>query len=636
MAVKDELRILTPIGMLGYSFDEHLYWTEIENGVDAIILDSGSTDSGPSRLALGLTSASREAYERDLKLLVTASANKHIPVLIGSAGGDGTNAHVQLLVDIVNEVVEREKYRQLKIVTIHSEITKSEVRASLGRGEITPCGGGVPELLSSDIDDAVVIVAQMGLEPWVQAMRDYPDFDIIIAGRSYDPAPYAAFCVHNGFPDLGLAHHMGKIMECGAVCATPKSAEALAIVRQDCFEIRPLNPVAKCTPLSVAAHTMYEKPRPDLLAGPGGILDVRDSTYTQLPDGRTIRVTGSKFIPFSPDQSSPEPSVSNTKYTIKLEAAKVTGHLAIFIGGIRDPIMQSQLNDLLVPMIKKRLHQVYTFDFDLSFKFYGQTPLIPGIAPQPAHFPTEIGVLGKVLAQTPAQAKAVANLAKVYFVHAPYPGQVATAGNFAMPLAPCDISVGPATQFCMYHLMEIDDPVVPFPISVQTVGRVLAPEEIQTNGTHPKEISPLEKLKSSRPLFPPSLVAPELTCFPKSALPSSVPLYKLAKTLRTKNAGPYSVTLDILFPTREVFELVVESGVLTRGGLAEMYGIGKEDITEFMFWEPALAFKATWPRRRVSGSWDDDDVHASGGHVGVMGIEVVVPAGFSLNGEAWL
>lgn len=81
---------------------------------------------------------------------------------------------------------------------------------------------------------------------------------------------------------------------------------------------------------------------------------------------------------------------------------------------------------------------------------------------------------------------------------------------------------------------------------------------------------------------------------------------------------------------------MVESGVLTRGGLAEMYGIGKEDITEFMFWEPALAFKATWPRRRVSGSWDDDDVHASGGHVGVMGIEVVVPAGFSLNGEAWL
>lgn len=84
MALKNELRILTPIGMLGYSFDEHLYWTEIENGVDAIILDSGSTDSGPSRLALGLTSASREAYERDLKLLVTASANKHIPVLIGT------------------------------------------------------------------------------------------------------------------------------------------------------------------------------------------------------------------------------------------------------------------------------------------------------------------------------------------------------------------------------------------------------------------------------------------------------------------------------------------------------------------------------------------------------------------------
>ncbi|KAK4175128.1 hypothetical protein QBC36DRAFT_28611 [Triangularia setosa] len=631
MAVKDELRILTPIGMLGYSFDEHLYWTEVENGVDAIILDSGSTDSGPSRLALGLTSASREAYVRDLKLLVTASVTKHIPILIGSAGGDGTNAHVQLLVDIVKEIVEREKYRQLEIVTIYSEVPKSEVRASLERGEVTPCGGGVPELQSSDIDDAVVIVAQMGLEPWVKAMQEHPDFDIIIAGRSYDPAPYAAFCVQNGFPNLGLAYHMGKIMECGAVCATPKSAEALAIIRRDSFDIRPLNPVAKCTPLSVAAHTMYEKPRPDLLAGPGGILDVRESTYSQLSDGRTIRVTGSKFIPFSPDQPSPEPSVSNTKYTIKLEAAKVTGHLAIFLGGIRDPIMQSQLTDLLVPMIKKRLHQVYTFDFDLNFKFYGQTPLISGIAPQPAHFPVEIGVLGKVLAQTSEQAKAVANLAKVFFVHVPYPGQVATAGNFAMPLAPCDISVGPATQFCMYHLKEIDDPVTPFPISVQTVGIPLVPSEIQINGIHPKEALPAEKLKSSRPLFPPSLLAPPLTCFPLSPFPSSIPLYKLAKTLRTKNAGPYLVTLDILFPTKAIYDLVSEAGVLTPARLGKLYGIEQKEIAEFMFWEPALAFKATWPRGKISGSWDDDDVHASGGHVGVMGIEVEVPAGFALE-----
>jgi hypothetical protein len=80
----DELKILTPIGMLGYSFNEDLFWSAVEDGVDAIILDSGSTDSGPAKLALGQTTASRQAYERDLKILVEACHHHRVPVLIGT------------------------------------------------------------------------------------------------------------------------------------------------------------------------------------------------------------------------------------------------------------------------------------------------------------------------------------------------------------------------------------------------------------------------------------------------------------------------------------------------------------------------------------------------------------------------
>lgn len=80
----DELKIFTPIGMLGYSFSEQIFWSTLDDGVDAIILDSGSTDSGPSKLAFGHTSASREAYVRDLTLLVKACHQYKVPVLIGN------------------------------------------------------------------------------------------------------------------------------------------------------------------------------------------------------------------------------------------------------------------------------------------------------------------------------------------------------------------------------------------------------------------------------------------------------------------------------------------------------------------------------------------------------------------------
>jgi hypothetical protein len=67
---------------------------------------------------------------------------------------------------------------------------------------------------------------------------------------------------------------MGKIMECGALCALPKGKTIIAHIQKDNFVLTPMNPIERCTPLSVCAHTMYEKTRPDLLAGPGGLLDL--------------------------------------------------------------------------------------------------------------------------------------------------------------------------------------------------------------------------------------------------------------------------------------------------------------------------------------------------------------------------
>jgi len=123
-------------------------------------------------------------------------------------------------------------------LAIYSDISKSIVFKSLKAGEIVGCGQSVPKLSESDIEDAVTIVAQMGPEPFLDAMEAQPDFNVVIGGRAYDPSPYVAFCIYHAKrssrkltdAQVGGFTHMGKIMECGALCATPKSHTAMATV----------------------------------------------------------------------------------------------------------------------------------------------------------------------------------------------------------------------------------------------------------------------------------------------------------------------------------------------------------------------------------------------------------------------
>jgi hypothetical protein len=180
----------------------------------------------------------------------------------------------------------------------------------------------------------------MGPEPFYDAMVANPDFSVIAGGRAYDPSPYIAYCAwasKNSFENtateegrkmFGAFAHMGKIMECGASCARPKGNGAMATVYEDgSFDIAPTDPNAKCTPLSVSAHSLYEKTRPDILAGPGGKLDLTHTTYEQLADGRTVRCRGAEFV-FSRDAGMP--------YQIKLEAARLVGYRSQYMGSYKD------------------------------------------------------------------------------------------------------------------------------------------------------------------------------------------------------------------------------------------------------------------------------------------------------------
>jgi hypothetical protein len=104
--------IITPVGMLGYGLhgdQTTLALSEkLRNGAPtALILDSGSTDSGPEKLALGNMSVPRESYVRDLTKLIRLVLRFKVPLIFSSAGGDGTDEHVRELCGIVREIIEQ-------------------------------------------------------------------------------------------------------------------------------------------------------------------------------------------------------------------------------------------------------------------------------------------------------------------------------------------------------------------------------------------------------------------------------------------------------------------------------------------------------------------------------------------------
>lgn len=99
-------------------------------------------------------------------------------------------------------------------------------------------------------------------------------------------------------------------------------------------------------------------------------------------------------------------------------------------------------------------------------------------------------------------------------------------------------------------------------------------------------------------------------------------LYELAKVLRSKNSGPFEVTLDILFDRPEAYRRVLKSGAVTPEHIASLYGIAPGRIVEFVHYDAALGIKITYLRSVASGTVGDRDVYGAQQHAPLMDIEI--------------
>lgn len=104
-----------------------------------------------------------------------------------------------------------------------------------------------------------------------------------------------------------------------------------------------------------------------------------------------------------------------------------------------------------------------------------------------------------------------------------------------------------------------------------------------------------------------------------------VPVSAVAEYVRSKNAGPFRLTLDILFRRREVYEHVKATGQVTPNSVAQLYRISPEEITDFVLFDPGKAIKITMRRSTSSGSPDDTDVYGAQQHAPLLAITFNLP-----------
>ncbi len=102
----------------------------------------------------------------------------------------------------------------------------------------------------------------------------------------------------------------------------------------------------------------------------------------------------------------------------------------------------------------------------------------------------------------------------------------------------------------------------------------------------------------------------------------TVPLHRLAKTIRSKNAGAHHYTFDVIFESRERYEKVMATGVITREMVADLYGVPLERIEAFVPYPPGNALKITLRRAVSSGDVGDSDVYGAQQYAPLLDIPI--------------
>jgi hypothetical protein len=454
-ATGSPLTVLAASGQLGYGIPEKALRAGLARRPDFIGCDMGSIDPGPFYLGSGMPAASDQVTRRDLTLVLKGALELGVPLVIGTAGTAGAAPHLAHTARLIEEVARAERLR-FRLATIAADMPRDALKAAIRERRVRPLGP-MAALDEGTVDRASHVVGQMGLDAIVQAFAREPD--VILAGRACDTAIFTAIPHWLGYP-MGPVMHMAKIIECTSICCVPGGRDAmLAILEGDSFILESMAPERAATPLSVAAHSLYEQADPLRVHEPEGTLDVGTARFEAV-DPRRTRVGGAVWTPA-------------TQRTIKIEGAEWCGERAVLCAGTCDPRVIANV-EAIIAGVRANVADIVppgtNAGYELIFHTYGlgAVSLFPGGAPERP--PEELFFLVECIAPTADLAKAVVGVTKQFLLHHGFPGRLSTGGNIAFPFTPPELAGGSAYRFSIHHLMEAADSTAFFPVEIREVG----------------------------------------------------------------------------------------------------------------------------------------------------------------------
>lgn len=448
-------RVLIPAGALGLGYDRAALERGVANQPDIIAIDGGSTDSGPSYLGRGVSKYSRASTKVEWRELMQARAKAGVPLVIGTAGTCGADDAVDWLFDITREIA-LEEGMQVKVATLKSGQPKERVKTALGDGRLHALPAA-PDVNEAIVDDCTNIVALAGVEQVAAALAT--GADIVIAGRTTDTAIIAALPVVRG-DHAGAAWHGAKVGECGALATTQPNSGVIQIdFDASGFTIEPMAADAAATPYTVSAHMLYENSDPFILHEPGGHLDVTRSEYEAL-DGRRVRVEGSKWVP--------------GRYTVKLEGARIVGYQTVGLAVVRERRYVQHVREWAADIEAKVRDKIVARmglapdAFSVEIRLIGMDATL-GALENRHDIPVEVGILGILTCPTAEQAAEAGKILNPYLLHHPLT-EDEPMPTFAFPFSPAEMQRGALYEFCLNHVMELDDPLAAFVLETHEVG----------------------------------------------------------------------------------------------------------------------------------------------------------------------
>ena len=97
-----------------------------------------------------------------------------------------------------------------------------------------------------------------------------------------------------------------------------------------------------------------------------------------------------------------------------------------------------------------------------------------------------------------------------------------------------------------------------------------------------------------------------------------IALRNVANVIRSKNAGPFELTLDILLKEKEMFDKIKAADIINKKNIAALYRVAEEDVISIVYFPNAKAIKATIVRPLASGALGERDVYGAQQHAPLM------------------